>query len=63
MVRAVTIFATTDTGETITIRSVVRVTYEKVCPYLDHSFETDDQDRIYCCDSHRVMFFKKMHAN
>lgn len=53
----------TESGELVTVRRAVRITYKKICPYLDHPFETPEQSRVYCCDSHKSMFDRKHRPN
>lgn len=40
-----------------------RMEYRLICPYTDHEFYSDNPRRIYCRDSHKVMFFKKTRSN
>ena len=40
--------------------TVKAIRYVKFCPYDGHRFETQEQDRIHCSESHRVMYYKKV---
>lgn len=46
-------------GRIVTADLVTEITYTKVCPYCDREFETTEEKRIYCRDSHKVMYCQK----
>lgn len=54
-----TLRITTGAGELIVVEGAMTITYVKICPYTDHEFQTEQPRRIFCCDSHKVMFSKK----
>lgn len=47
-------------GSKVFVDEVAEVEVEKICPYGDHSYFTASLVRVYCCDSHSVMFRKKI---
>lgn len=55
-----TIHYVTSCGETVEVIGVTAVLYQKVCPYTGHIFYTEEIQRVHCCDSHKVMYFKKV---
>ena len=53
------VLVTTITGEVIEIQGI-SVSYVQTCRYKgDHTFTSEDPRKLFCSESHRVMFYKK----
>lgn len=49
----------TPDGQHIVVNFAEQIIYTKICPYLEHEFKTENSAKLFCTESHRVMYCKK----